>query len=304
MNIVQAFKKFNGKLIISGLSGSGKTSIAKFIERDFKLVLINIDNFVIEKFDETVELSNNVKVTNWDSVDSFDWDAINKIVNDNKANGIVLCGPYFPLEKIKFESDFHIQIKVPKQILIEKRLKFAESNRDKFKTLETIDNQIISTIVNKITYPLYLKYTEESKIDKFVNSKDITKDQIYDEVAEYLFYKIKENLQKIPNEPKNNRSINNAPTNNTPANNKSQISSDDSNSSDSSDSSDSFGSDDSTVNTVTDTNKYNDSSSSEESGPPVKLSNSEPIFVGSPDDVEVDYWEYPRVGKIKQNKIK
>lgn len=193
MNIIEAFIKFNKKLIIilSGLSGSGKTSIAKLIERDFKLSLINIEDFVIEDFNKTETLSNGTKIINWDDVESYDWNKINQLVNDNKSKGIILCGPFFPVNKLKFDADFHIQIKIQKQSLIEKRTEYAKQNIKKFKNLD----ENILLIVNKITYPLFLKYSSESKIDKYINSKDLTKDQIYDQIADFLFFKINEYLQ-------------------------------------------------------------------------------------------------------------
>lgn len=270
MNIVEAFLKFNGKLIIilSGLSGSGKKAIAKFIERDFKLVLINIDDYVISNFDKTQVLQNDVKIINWDDVDSYDWEKINQVVLENQSKGVILCGPYFPTKKLQFETDFHIQIKVPKQILIENRLKYAESNESKFKGL----SEYIPMIVNQITYPSFLKYSEESKIDKHVNSKEHTNDQIYDQVADFLFFKIKENLQE---KHKNKRTE-------THTLNESLDSSDDLDSSSSSESS-------------------NDSDSSDVfKNKSVKLINplvnSEPMFIGSPEDTEVEDWDYLRVG--------
>lgn len=235
MNIVEAFIKFNGGIviIISGLSGSGKTSIAKFIERDFKLKLINIDDYAKKNVDNIVELSNGIKIVDWDDVNTYDWDKINKKVNEYKSNGVILCGPYFPTDLLKFEPHFHIQIKTPKQILIEKRVKFINANKDKFKTLfesltnreeiiesseetteksrtQDVDTSIVAAIVNQITYPHFLEYTQKSKIDKFVNAKDLNKDQIYDQVADFLFFKINENLQE-----KDGRTINKVDSTNT-----------------------------------------------------------------------------------------
>jgi adenylate kinase family enzyme len=252
------------------LSGSGKRSIAKFIERDFKLVLINVDDYIVPNFDKTEVLSNNVKIINWDDIDAYDWEKINNKVLENQSKGVILCGPYFPTTKLKFESDFHIQIKVQKQVLIEKRLKYAESHESKFKGLEAY----ISMIVNQITYPNFLKYSEESKIDKYVNSKEQTNDQIYDQVADFLFFKIKENLQ----EKHKNRGINRPETKN--------VVSDD-------DDDDEFNYSDNSSTTYDDSDTSDILKKSEES---IKLRSPEPIFVGSDDDVEVDYWEYPRVG--------
>lgn len=298
MNIVQAFIKFNGKLIIimSGVSGSGKTSIAKFIERDFKLVLINIDDYILENFDKTVTISNDIKVINWDDVDSYDWDKINKKVLDNQSNGVILTGPYFPTTKLKFDANFHIQIKVSKQILIEKRLKHAESVKQD--NVKHLDPTLIPIIVNQITYPLYLKYSEESKIDKYVNSKELTKDKIYDQVADYLFFKINENLQeKHPNKKSSRIATDSAesaellePTESNSSNNTNSNKSKD---------------DDSDSDSLNfDPENFDSSTSDDIADKTIKLltPDPEPIFVGSdenPDAAEVDYWEYPKVGGRK-----
>ena len=92
MNIVEAYLKYIGELviIISGLSGSGKTTIAKLIERDFKLKLVNLDNFTNEEYNEKVTLPSGLTVIDWDNVDAFDWDKLNAEVAKNKQNGVII----------------------------------------------------------------------------------------------------------------------------------------------------------------------------------------------------------------------
>jgi uridine kinase len=53
MNIVEAYIKFNKGLIIvvSGISGCGKTTLARDIERDFNLKLIDQYDYYLEKYD-------------------------------------------------------------------------------------------------------------------------------------------------------------------------------------------------------------------------------------------------------------
>lgn len=219
MNIVEAYIKFNEELIIiiSGLSGSGKTKIASFIERDFKIKKINIDDFCIKENDRIVELSNGVKVKDWDHIDSYDWDKINESINSNKKSGVVICGPYFPIEKLKVNKYFHIQIKISKQKLIEKRHEYIKNNPEKCKDLvKYLDTPTESMIINKITLPHFYEYTtpEKSKIDKYINIKnnetgeELNEDQIYDKVADFLFFKINEYLNNYNKTVKTNRSSN------------------------------------------------------------------------------------------------
>lgn len=197
MNIVEAYLKFNNKLIIiiSGLSGSGKSQIASNIERDFKLKKIDIEKYCSPENDTIVELSNGIKVKDWDHIDSYKWNEINDIVTKNESSGVVICGPYFPDNKLTFKTDFHIHIKISKQTLIEKRHEFIKNNPEKcHELIDFLDTPTETLIINTITYPHYLDYVKESTIHKYINSKDLTIDQIYDQTADFLFNKIQEYL--------------------------------------------------------------------------------------------------------------
>lgn len=201
MNIIDAYIKFNGELIIilSGLSGSHKTSIAKSIEKDFKLHLINIEKYTNANYNKIVQLNNGIKLIDWDDIESFDWDKINEEINKYKKTGIILCGPYFPDQTIKSKVNFHIQLKVQKQNLIDKRYEYVKNHPEKFNISQPFDQQLIANIINQVTYPHFLSYGQNSKIDKYINSKDLTENQIYDEVADFLFFKINEYLKEYQN---------------------------------------------------------------------------------------------------------
>lgn len=191
MNIVEAYIKFNGSLIIliSGLSGSGKTKLAKNIERDFKIRMIDIESYCKKDFNKTVDLPGGQTMTDWDDINSFDWEKINKLIDESKSSGVVVCGPYFTTDT---PGDFHIHIKIQKQALIEARKAYIQENLEKYKDLDGLE----SVIVNQVTYPHYLEYLKTSKIDKFINAKDMTLDQIYDETASFLFFKIEQYLDE------------------------------------------------------------------------------------------------------------
>lgn len=210
MNIIEAYIKFFDGIIIllSGLSGSNKTHISKFIERDFKIKLINIEKYTKKNYDKLVELNNGVKIIDWDDIDSFDWDKINEDINKYKSEGVIVCGPYFPEGTIKHNISYHVQIKVSKQNLIEKRYDYVINNQDKFNLPQGFNQQLIVNMVNQITYPHMIEYVKNSKIDKFINSVDKTdndvstnktEDQIYTEIAEFLFFKINERLNNVSN---------------------------------------------------------------------------------------------------------
>lgn len=217
MNIVEAYIKFNKgmTILISGLSGSGKTKLASDIEKDFKIKKINIEHYCIKDNDRTVKLPNDVTVKDWDHIDSYDWDKINDDIKEANEKGVVVCGPYFPTDKLKFNTYFHINIKISKQQLIHRRHNYIKRNTEKCKELsEHLDTPTELLIINKITYPHYLEYNEKSKIDKYINAHELTTDQIYDQATDYLFNKIQAFLTEYNNTIKRPISDNSSDSNN------------------------------------------------------------------------------------------
>ena len=204
MNIVEAYLKFNKQLVIlvSGLSGSNKSQLANFIGRDFKLKSINIDEYCISDFKKMVEVIDGVTINDWDDVDSVDWSNINKDVDKYKENGVVLYGSYIPTNKITFSPDFHIHVKISKQNLIDARRTFIKNNPEKCKELiKFVDTPTEHAIINKIVFPHYQKYLEQSKIDKYINANELNIDEIYDAAADFLFNKINEKLKSLVKQP-------------------------------------------------------------------------------------------------------
>ena len=185
--------------MISGLSGSGKTQIAKNIERDFKIEMIDCEMYCKKDYDNVKQLHDGTKLVDWDDIDSFDWKAINKLVNNKKSKGVVISGPYFVTDLLGFDQDFHVHIKIQKQMLIEARKQYVENNKDKCENLIGLE----APIVNQITYPHYLDYLKKSKIDKFVTFVDV--DKVYDETTDFLFFKIQAYLNEY-NKTKSNTS--------------------------------------------------------------------------------------------------
>jgi broad-specificity NMP kinase len=191
MNIVQAYNKFKGQciILISGFSGSGKARISKFIVELFKFQYVNLSQFYYSKetFDHDenyVTLKDGSKILNWDNIyDSVDWDKFNEFVNSVKSKGVVVVGFGFPNKLLKFEPDFHIQIKINKQNLFTK----MEENCKKLDSKCANDNiDIAKNIFNNITYPMQQKINNESKINKYINTNDMSEEKIKEEIFKYL----------------------------------------------------------------------------------------------------------------------
>lgn len=197
MNIVEAYIKLRKQLVIliSGFSGCGKTILAKSIERDFKLKFLNLNNFYKSDFNETVDLGHDVKVVDWDSENAIDWDKFNKIVDEEKENGVVICGFGFPGDKLKFKVDFHINLRIKKEKLIENRHKYLEENKDN-PLNEIKDTRIELLILNHLTYKHYQDIKERSQYSHVLDVSELELDGIYDNVFDYLVKAIEENIYK------------------------------------------------------------------------------------------------------------
>lgn len=199
MNIVQAYTKFKGQMIIliSGFSGSGKTKLSKFLSKLFEFKYVKLNEFRLsendyDKDENYVILKNGDKILNWDNIyASIDWNKFNDYINNNKKNGVVVDGFGFPIKLLKFETDFHIHIKINKKNLLEKREQYVKK-----KKLDR-DIELDRMILNQVTFPIYVKLNEDSKIDKFVNTNDVTEEKIKEDVFFYLMQMIKRWLQNF-----------------------------------------------------------------------------------------------------------
>jgi uridine kinase len=204
MNIIEAYIKFNKQLIIliSGFSGSGKTLLARKIQRDFKLEFINLNDFYKENFDKVVDLGHDIKVIDWDDPESIDWDKFNEKINSVKDKGVVCSGFGFPIDKVKFEPNFHIRIDIPKAKLIDMRHKYLDENKDN-KLNDIKDSRAELLILNKLSYQHHEDIKTKSKYTfkySLFSEEDLDLDKIpnktYDDIFDYLIKEIEKNLYK------------------------------------------------------------------------------------------------------------
>jgi hypothetical protein len=79
MNIVEAYLKFKGQLIIliSGISGCGKSSVARKLSNDLNIKYINQFDYYIKNYDNQFTFPNGTNITNWYTDDAIDWTKFN-----------------------------------------------------------------------------------------------------------------------------------------------------------------------------------------------------------------------------------
>jgi len=185
MNIVEAYIKKFGQLIIlvSGFSGSGKTTLAREIERDFKIKFVNLNDFFKEGYNDVVNLGHDIKVIDWDNPNAINWEKFNETIEKEKQSGIVVSGFSFPADRLKFKYNFHINVYIKKDKLIEKRQKYLEENKDN-PLNEISDERTQLMIINNLTFKHFLATKDKNAY--VIDSSELTPDEIYDKIFEYI----------------------------------------------------------------------------------------------------------------------
>ena len=192
MSIVEAYIKFRKQLVIliSGLSGSGISHLAKNISKDLKLQSLSYAKFCKQDYNKTATLPNGETVINWDTDDVIDWAKFNVRIKELKKSGVVAFSPAFPTDRLDkdLEVDAHIHIKLSKQNLFAKRQKYVQEHKEECKELAGRKDEYL--IFNKLSFPYYLSSIERSKITKFINANEFVqlKEEEYDnKLAEESF---------------------------------------------------------------------------------------------------------------------
>ena len=151
-------------IALSGISGSGKTTIGRILAKEIGGIFIDQD-WYFKKKKPFIRLSNGETVPNYDTDAAIDI----KKMNENIRNKFVLNLPIiiagFALREYFFDRDtkpdIHFHIRIPKQLSLETRLKVKKFS-DKAKK-----NEIY--MFNEVVFPYYLQTLEKSKIDYFIN---------------------------------------------------------------------------------------------------------------------------------------
>lgn len=202
MNIVEAFIKFNGKLVIfvSGLSGCGKTKMARNISSNLNLHLIDQFKYFKKNYQNDVRLPNGDTITNYNTDDAINWDKFNDHIKKYASSGVIVSGSSLVDEKITIKPDIHLHISINKKNCMEKRRLFMEKNKKKFpKKYEKFNDPIQKVIMNQYVYPYYLDTIKRSTINKFLNANKLTDDQLWDNAWDTIIEFIQNGAKKMYN---------------------------------------------------------------------------------------------------------
>jgi cytidylate kinase len=196
MNIIEAYIKFKGQLIIiiAGLSGCGKNKLAENISKDFKLTWIKTSDFCNNSYSKKIDLDGE-EIDDYDDDNIIDWDKFNQEITKQleKNKGLVISGVNFPKEKITFDINFYIFIKLNKQNILKRRLEFIKDHEKDCKKIgKNIEPEKEKRIFNLVTYNYYENIMANELINKYINANNFMDNQetydekIYDETFDYL----------------------------------------------------------------------------------------------------------------------
>jgi hypothetical protein len=189
MNILEAFIEKYKQLIIliMGLPCSNKSEIAKELEIDLKIPIININDYLIKDKFKEVEIDG-VKFKIHEDTENYDWDKFNKDVGELKSTGVIIYGNYIDSNKIDLKIDFSffysLNTTLCKKILSEKKLL----------NLTNVEDEKI--YFEKIFNPKYEELKSNIKFNKFFNIKEDTIfSTSYDEIFDLLMRLIQSKLK-------------------------------------------------------------------------------------------------------------
>ena len=194
MNIVEAYIKYMPQLVIfvSGISGCGKTNLAKRISDGFNINFMEQQHYIKKDYDTQITLPDGTQVVNSYTDDAVDWDRLNKDLSKLKHQGVVLSGFALVDDKIKTKPDYHIHLSLSKQTCMEKRRKYLEKNKKKYPDEYKLINTPAEKLkMNQLIFPYYLDTKKRSTINKVLNINDMSNEEIYDAAWDTLIEFIK-----------------------------------------------------------------------------------------------------------------
>jgi gluconate kinase len=152
--------------MISGISGTGKTTIGKMVAKYKNWTFIDQDSFYLQE-KPLIMLSLGIKVKNWDCIESIDWHKLNNEVKKTlQLNNVLLVGFALWSSYISFPVEKHIHLFYGTGI--DNDIILCYFNRKESKNL-TNDNILKDiSIIKELVFPFYFKTLENSIITHYI----------------------------------------------------------------------------------------------------------------------------------------
>lgn len=161
------YLKRNGQLLIvvSGLSGAGKTYQAQRLAKLLKLTHIDQDRFYKSCNQmPDITFSNGIEMKNWDCLESLDFKRQNQMIDRHVRQGVIFSG--FACRQHVFEHhiDLHIHLQITPSTCYERR---QYQGKD--------DPELGQLIIDELVYPFYVETLKSSRIDHIIDANEMSK---------------------------------------------------------------------------------------------------------------------------------
>ncbi len=189
---------------ISGISGTGKSTIASKllyfiqIETNEHWTWIDQDSFY-KKNKPRVLLSNGLKVSNWDTEESIDWDNFNNKIHSIKGN-IIISGFCLLKHKIQFVVTHHFHLSYISNNVETSSIEdycILSRSQSKFTSKEQREKDVF--VVKELVVPFYLKTLSDIlPIDLTLivteNNKRVNIDEIVNTIIAHVIRDVKKRV--------------------------------------------------------------------------------------------------------------
>jgi adenylate kinase family enzyme len=175
-------------LVISGISGSGKSTVGRYLSKELNMPYLDLDEFYLPQ-KPIVTLSSGRKIKNWDTFESLDFSMLDFIIHDRMTNSGNLIFTGFAMRDEIFSGnlipDCHIHLSTGKNK--EEIIDRCIAARKQSKNLSDVDELVVKELV----YPFYVETLSKSTIHHTIyvyndNSQRKTVEEIAREISENL----------------------------------------------------------------------------------------------------------------------
>jgi uridine kinase len=191
-NILEKYIELNGQIIIFifGMPCSNKSLVAKQLNEDLHLHLINMNDFLQQDPIEKKVGDNTFKI--YEHEGNYDWKKFNNTVDKHKDKGVIIYGNFIYPDKMDFTIDFTFFVGMNTTLCKQEMLEHKMLPED-----EKIDDYL-----KLYLFPHYEEMKKVVKINKFFNVKaDTGYETIYDGLFWSLMNLIKQSLGMIEEKP-------------------------------------------------------------------------------------------------------